>query len=112
MFHLRAGLAQNLADLQVPGLYAAGWAARGPVGVIASTMHDAYALASTIISDHSSLPPSSTETGVPDELNATKEKVVGLDEWKKIDEAEVKRAGPGRVREKFLSVKEMLAVLQ
>lgn len=49
---------------------------------------------------------------MPDELNANKEKVVGLDEWKKIDEAEVNRAEPGRVREKFLSVKEMLAVLQ
>jgi adrenodoxin-NADP+ reductase len=35
----------------VPGFYVAGWAKRGPTGVIASTMHDAYATADAIVQD-------------------------------------------------------------
>lgn len=98
---------------QIPGLYAAGWAARGPVGVIASTMHDAYALASTIIADHSTQTRTNrVQAGIPDELTRHRDKVVGLNEWKRIDQAEVKRAAKGRVREKFLNVEDMLAVLQ
>jgi hypothetical protein len=43
-------------------MYTAGWIASGPVGVIASTMQRAYAVASTIMMDHfqSPLPPASS----------------------------------------------------
>ncbi|WVQ77530.1 hypothetical protein IAR50_007216 [Cryptococcus sp. DSM 104548] len=123
----------------VNGVYAAGWAARGPVGVIASTMHDAYALSSVILDDHlqPSIPSSSTSTspspssgeapyaplnpsplaGIPERvLNATNEGkvVVDLDGWGRIDQAERERAkltGSGKEREKFRRVEEMLSVL-
>lgn len=36
----------------LPNIYVSGWLARGPVGVIASTMHDAYSVADTILADH------------------------------------------------------------
>ncbi|WWD20421.1 hypothetical protein CI109_104897 [Kwoniella shandongensis] len=123
----------------VPGVYAAGWAARGPVGVIASTMHDAYSLSSLILDDHfaSTSSPSSTaasstsasialtpgpmnsspQPGVPDAiLNAKRDGkiVVDLEGWSRIDGAErerAKRLGSGKEREKFRRVEEMLSVL-
>ena len=107
----------------IPGMYAAGWAARGPVGVIASTMHDAYALASTILEDHyatSRLGGEGTgplsevpEKGLPEEVEKGLRDgtVVDLKRWKKIDEAEVSRARGGKEREKFTNVQDMLEVL-
>ncbi|KIR36596.1 ferredoxin-NADP+ reductase [Cryptococcus deuterogattii MMRL2647] len=111
----------------VPGVYAAGWAARGPVGVIATTMNDAYALASTILDDiyapTSSSPAacmlnSRPYAGIPEKVqNAAKDGkvVVDLAAWAKIDKAEVERAkrmGRTKEREKFRRVEDMLAVLQ
>ncbi|OCF39686.1 RNP domain-containing protein [Kwoniella heveanensis CBS 569] len=116
----------------VPGVYTAGWAARGPVGVIASTMHDAYSIADTLLSDHfdnpSSSPASASSTmggplhahpeeGVPPVLSGSEGRlrVVSIDNWKKIDQAERDRAkvgGKGKEREKFRTVEEMLAVLR
>lgn len=111
----------------VPGVYAAGWAARGPVGVIATTMNDAYALASTILDDIYAPTTSSPAAcmlnsrpyaGIPEKVqNAAMEGkiVVDLEGWAKIDKAEVERAkrmGSGKEREKFRRVEDMLAVLQ
>ncbi|WVQ95914.1 hypothetical protein IAU59_003013 [Kwoniella sp. CBS 9459] len=123
----------------VPGVYTAGWAARGPVGVIASTMHDAYSIADTLLSDHFAASSSSSfspggsgndngngniplnaqpERGVPQVLSQRSERsgrVVSIDDWKKIDQAERERAkagGKGKEREKFRTVEAMLAVLE
>ncbi|KAK8849789.1 hypothetical protein IAR55_005125 [Kwoniella newhampshirensis] len=104
----------------VPGVYAAGWAARGPVGVIASTMHDAYTLSSLILDDHFVSPPCSSspmngeasstpasisltpgpmnanpQPGVPDAVvNARGQGkiAVDLEAWHRIDDAEKERA--------------------
>ena len=106
-------------------MYAAGWAARGPVGVIASTMHDAYSLSSLILEDHFSKSPTKagssplnaeTQGGLPDEVERGKiqGKVVDLVGWKRIDQAERERARlprNGKEREKFTAVEDMLAVL-
>ena len=93
--------------------------ARGPVGVIASTMHDAYALSDLMLSDHfadSASQNKMIEDGRPAEVTRgiTDGKVVGLDGWAKIDEAEkgnAKRKGLTKEREKFTRVEDMLAVL-
>ena len=99
-------------------MYAAGWAARGPVGVIASTMHDAYALSDIILQDHysESGTPKSIENGLPEALaKGIKEgKVVQLEQWHRIDQAERQRAkdrGSNKEREKFTKVEDMLSVL-
>ncbi len=111
--------------VQVSGMYAAGWAARGPVGVIASTMHDAYSLSSLILEDHFATPPPASvasplntmpEAGLPEEVEVARKQgsVVDLAGWGRIDEAERERArrrGGGKEREKFTTVREMLAVL-
>ncbi|WWC95692.1 hypothetical protein V866_002557 [Kwoniella sp. B9012] len=111
----------------VPGIYTAGWAARGPVGVIASTMHDAYSLSDQLLDDHFNSPTTGSvssplnptpEEGIPEALTRAQQKggiVVDLDSWKRIDETEKRRAkelGNGKEREKFRKVEEMLSVLQ
>jgi len=101
----------------VPGIYAAGWVARGPVGVIASTMTDAFGLAETIIADYHASSPTITpspEVGLPDAITqGLKEgSVVDMEAWRRIDRAEIDRARKGKAREKFRTVAEMLAVLQ
>ncbi|KAI8345178.1 hypothetical protein B0O80DRAFT_504541 [Mortierella sp. GBAus27b] len=57
-FDERKGIVPNLdgkvVDVNqkiVPGLYAAGWLKRGPIGVIATTMADAYQTGDTIVAD-------------------------------------------------------------
>lgn len=102
------------------GAYAAGWVARGPVGVIASTMQDAYTLVDRVLEDweagfkHRGVIPAVAEEGVPPVIaEGLKDgKVVDMDRWLRIDQAErdtgVKK---GRdEREKFSTVDEMLAV--
>ena len=108
-------------DAQVPGMYAAGWVARGPVGVIASTMNDAYTLSAIAIDDHfgagddarpSSASKATPEAGLPDEINRGLQdgQVISMDKWQKIDRAEVDRAkGMGKERHKFTTVEAMLA---
>ena len=107
----------------MPGIYVAGWAARGPVGVIASTMNDAYGLAAKVMDDHLSLEPSSNvrdlrepEAGIPEPVQRGLKdgQVVDLAAWAKIDAAErqaAKLKGSKKEREKFIRVEDMLAVL-
>lgn len=45
------GRVRSPAGVTVPGVYAAGWIKNGPLGVIATTMMDAFAVAETIIGD-------------------------------------------------------------
>lgn len=119
---------QALADARMkPRLYCAGWVKRGPTGVIASTMTDAFQTAEAIVSDwkHAqSLSPStsnSTSTepkqkqgweGVRAEAESggyRLDKVVSWDGWHSIDNRE-KRAGQakGKPREKYGTVREMV----
>ncbi|KAH6635192.1 hypothetical protein B0J18DRAFT_40393 [Chaetomium sp. MPI-SDFR-AT-0129] len=116
-----------------PGLYCAGWVKRGPTGVIASTMEDAFATAEAVAEDwHSgnvkflhdgngsaSGGESGTVTGwegVKAEVSRSsgldKARVVDWEGWKKIDAAERERGeGVGKEREKFTSTAQMLGVL-
>lgn len=101
-----------------PGLYCAGWVKRGPTGVIASTMEDAFNTADSIAADW--------DKGRAEFLNGTgkgweavksevqgKEKVVAWDDWKRIDHVERERGKEkGKVREKFVSTGDMLNVLR
>jgi adrenodoxin-NADP+ reductase len=107
-------------------MYAAGWVAQGPVGVITSTLSVAYNAADELLSDHFSSQtqpnattsplPTQPEKGIPKQVEhgLKTKKVVDLESWRKIDQAEIERAkrqGKGKPREKFRKVQEMLAVL-
>ena len=97
-------------------LYCAGWAKRGPTGVIASTMTDAFQTAEAIVDDWKrtvteALPDRSGWNGVKQDAEANNLKLdpVHWDSWKRIDRAE-KAEGlrQGKPREKFGRVQDML----
>jgi adrenodoxin-NADP+ reductase len=120
--------AEEIPSVGVPvatGLYVAGWLKRGPMGVITTTMYDAFQTAETILSDiHGERymhPPSSHiggNTSLPsstDNLTWLRSKgvrVVTFQDWKRV-EREEERLGEvmGKVREKFTKVEDILKVL-
>jgi adrenodoxin-NADP+ reductase len=108
-------------------MYAAGWVAKGPVGVLTSTLNIAHNAADLLLADHFSSEPIQTsadsplqtfpEKGLPQEVEkGLKEKqVVSMESWNMIDQAEIRRArdsGSRKPREKFTRVEEMLQVIQ
>ncbi|KAL3418356.1 NADPH:adrenodoxin oxidoreductase, mitochondrial [Phlyctema vagabunda] len=104
----------------LPGMYCAGWVKRGPTGVIASTMQDAFSTADAIAEDwHSQLPFLHEEggsglgwDGVKDEAERRGCRRVSWADWKRIDAEERNRGqAVGKEREKFTSIEDMLAVL-
>ncbi|KAI9684340.1 MAG: NADPH-adrenodoxin reductase [Trizodia sp. TS-e1964] len=106
----------------IPGVYCSGWVKRGPSGVIASTMSDAFETAEAIAQDwHEGKPFLNGNGGnshaqgwksMQEEIQQRNLRRVDWDDWKKIDSAEQNRGGVvGKAREKISSVQEMLAVL-
>ena len=97
-------------------VYCAGWVKRGPTGVIASTMTDAFQTAEAIVEDWrrsstGQLPERAGWQGVKAdaERSGLKLKPVHWEQWQKIDQAE-KRDGSqqGKPREKMGTVQKML----
>ncbi|KAJ1955225.1 NADPH-adrenodoxin reductase [Linderina pennispora] len=100
----------------VPGLYVSGWVKRGPVGVIATTMQDAYHTADAIVMDINN-------RNIPDgkcsreQIDAALEKVKGQrvsnDGWRRLEEYEF-AAGKeiGKPREKVTRVEDMLQIIR
>ncbi|KAH8804773.1 NADPH-adrenodoxin reductase Arh1 [Xylogone sp. PMI_703] len=105
----------------VPGLYCAGWVKRGPTGVIASTMQDAFSTADAIVEDWNShalfLNGQLGTSGLDsNEILAEARKrgcrPVSWNDWQKIDRAEKERGKrSGKEREKFRTIPEMLSVI-
>lgn len=100
----------------LPGMYCSGWVKRGPTGVIASTMEDAFSTAEAITQDW--------ETGKPflkggdgwdalqGEVESQKVRSVSWEDWKRIDAVEKERGvSREKEREKITSVEDMLKVL-
>jgi adrenodoxin-NADP+ reductase len=106
----------------IAGLYCAGWVKRGPTGVIASTMADAFATADAVIHDwlsgrpflhhgraHS---PQGWEGLKHDTNGANSWRVVHWKDWERIDKVELEMGQrAGKIRRKFTDTAEMLAVL-
>lgn len=107
------------------GLYCAGWVKRGPTGVIASTMEDAFMTASTIAEDWKSGKSFLADNNL---VNDRAEESVGWDGvrsevgsqlspgvvdwqgWLAIDRAERQRGQEkGKEREKFTNIVDMLS---
>lgn len=105
----------------IPGIYCAGWVKRGPTGVIASTMQDAFSTADAIAEDwYSHAPFLNAESGasglgwdgIKDEAEKRGCRRVSWRDWQKIDAVEKDRGqSKGKEREKFTRIEEMLAVL-
>ncbi|KAF3480498.1 NADPH:adrenodoxin oxidoreductase [Arthroderma uncinatum] len=114
----------------VPGVYCAGWVKRGPTGVIASTMTDAFATADAIAADwaihrdggsdkmaflNSRAGGESTGLGwdgVRPEAEKRGLQPTSWKDWEEIDRVEKERGqANGKPREKFAQVSDMLEVL-
>ncbi|KAL8382861.1 hypothetical protein RB595_006574 [Gaeumannomyces hyphopodioides] len=106
-----------------PGLYCAGWVKRGPTGVIASTMQDAFTTADAILEDWQTgaeFLPFDGDESTPrpgwDAISrlepAAKAKVVSWEDWRRIDQVEKERGRlKGKEREKLPTTLEMLSVI-
>ena len=114
----------SLTAGHVAGLYCAGWVKRGPTGVIASTMQDAFTSADVIAHDWENNVPFLNDAhgedkstrlgwdGVKAEVEAKSVRPLNWADWKRIDEAERARGKEkGKEREKFASVTDMLKAL-
>ncbi|KAK4109945.1 NADPH:adrenodoxin oxidoreductase-like protein [Canariomyces notabilis] len=126
VFHEQRTTDRVMEFATFPGLYCAGWVKRGPNGVIASTMEDAFATADAIAGDwlggggrflnddHGDGEVKGWE-GVKQEVGGEevlKGRVVDWDGWRRIDLAERERGRKvGKEREKFTRIRDMLAVL-
>jgi ferredoxin--NADP+ reductase len=109
-FDEKKGLYPNTAGVVEPGLYAVGWAMRGPSGVIGSNKIDGQTVAKTIVE---TLAPGG-KPGRPVLEQALHAKGVApttYEEWLRLDAAEIARARPGAPRRKFCSVEEMLKAI-
>ncbi|KAH8597238.1 hypothetical protein B0O99DRAFT_651082 [Bisporella sp. PMI_857] len=103
-----------------PSLYCAGWVKRGPTGVIASTMADAFSTANAIEEDWTLKSPFFAATsstglgweGIKKEAEGRGCRRVSWQEWQKIDAVEKSKGhAKGKEREKFTRKEDMLAVL-
>lgn len=108
----RAGRFANDEGRVMPGLYAVGWARRGPTGTIGTNRPDGIAITDRIAEDLDALGgDGSVKTGRPG-LDALLESrgtdVVTFRDWQKIEAAENAAAREGSPREKFTSIEAML----
>ena len=105
----------------IPGMYVSGWLATGPVGILVSTMFDAFGVADEMLADwrapHGQARTLCASAGEKDALRGIPEalrgqRVVSYADWQRIDAAERERGQAlGKPREKFLHVQDMLQVL-
>ncbi len=93
------------------GLYAVGWARRGPTGTIGTNRPDGYEVAEKIAATLGA-GDSGKEGGAGLDvlLAARGADVVTFQDWQKIEAAETARAREGSPREKFVAIAEMLGV--
>jgi NADPH-dependent glutamate synthase beta subunit-like oxidoreductase len=95
------------------GLYAVGWARRGPTGTIGTNRPDGYEIADQIVA---AMRPGSSQDragaeGLKRLLESRGVMPTDYDDWRRIEETEVARARPGSPREKFVRHHEWLHVL-
>ncbi len=101
----------------VPNEYAVGWAKRGPTGLIGTNKSDSAATVEKMIEDiegkSAKVDLEKRPEAVDQMLAGKKLQVVTFEDWKLLDQQEVE-AGQrlGKVREKFLTVSEMLEVIE
>jgi ferredoxin--NADP+ reductase len=111
-FDERAGRFANDEGRILPGLYAVGWARRGPSGTIGTNKPDGFAVIETIRQDiEAGVLGPANKHGRPafDALaQARGLDVVTFRDWKKIEEAEEKAAREGAPREKFVDIEAMI----
>jgi NADPH-dependent glutamate synthase beta subunit-like oxidoreductase len=111
-FDERRGLIKNQEGRIEPGLYASGWAMRGPTGTIATSAPDAEAVAEHIAEDipNPGKPGASALLALLEKRDA---RPVTYEDWQKIDAAEQAAAKDrSSPRRKFVRIGDMLNVVE
>jgi ferredoxin--NADP+ reductase len=109
----RGGKFANDQGRIAEGLYAVGWARRGPTGTIGTNRPDGYEVAEQVAA---AMPPGSDSgkaggEGLAKLLEERGVKATSFDDWRSIEAAEVAAARPGSPREKFVRHSDWLKVL-
>ncbi len=93
-------------------LYAVGWARRGPTGTIGTNRPDGYEVAEQIAAE---MPGGESDRagaeGLKQLLGERGVMATDYDDWRKIEETEIRNARPGSPREKFVRVEDLLRAL-
>ena len=103
-------------DTCMHGVYVGGWIKRGPTGVIGTNKSDALETVNAMMADLNSdchLDPAhpSAEAAAA-KVRRCQPNYVSWEDWKQIDAQEIARGKPlGRPRVKFVSTREVLAML-
>ena len=105
----RAGRFANDEGRVMPGLYAVGWARRGPTGTIGTNRPDGIAITDRIAEDIGDGAGKTGRPGLDALLESRGTQVVTFRDWQKIEAAENAAAREGSPREKFTSIEAMLA---
>ena len=105
----KQGRFANSEGRVAPGIYAAGWARRGPSGTIGTNRPDGYTIAEAIAADWPLVQGKPGRTGLDALLAERGVDYVTFRDWQKIEAAEVSRAREGAPREKFVEIPAMLA---
>ncbi|KAL1137644.1 hypothetical protein AAG570_009340 [Ranatra chinensis] len=98
------------------GVYSSGWINTGPVGVILSTMNNAFHQAALLVEDMNSNKLDTLQSKPGFELisNILSQKgiqAVSFEGWEKMDKVEIERGKQlGKSREKIVDIREMLAI--
>jgi ferredoxin--NADP+ reductase len=109
----RGGKFRNEGGKIADGLYAVGWARRGPSGTIGTNRPDGYEVAELIAA---AMPAGSDggkvgAKGLKALLDLRSVLPTDFADWRRIEETETGRARPGSPREKFVRVAEWLGAL-
>lgn len=105
----RAGRFANDDGRIAPGLYAVGWAKRGPSGTIGTNRPDGIDVVERIAADTTGDSGKPGRPALDALLSERGVDLVTFRDWQKIEAAEVARAREGSPREKFTSLADMLA---
>lgn len=106
----RSGTVSNRDGRIEPGFYAVGWLKRGPVGVIGSSKSDADAVVELIRADCAA-PQKPGRQALRDILRMRGVQPVSFADWKRIEAAETANAAAPAPRRKFVTVADMMAIL-
>jgi ferredoxin--NADP+ reductase len=109
----RGGKFANEQGKIAEGLYAVGWARRGPTGTIGTNRPDGYEVAELVAA---AMPPGSDGgkaggRGMDTMLAERGITATSFDDWHRIEAAEIAAARPGSPREKFVRHEDWLKIL-
>jgi len=108
---MKGGIVENVDGRVAPGLYCVGWAKRGPTGTIGTNRPDAQDVAARVLEDLNGGAGKEGGAGLDRLLGGRDVRVTTYDDWNAIDAAEIARAKEGAPRRKFVTIPDMLDIV-